>query len=180
MPEAPFSPEALFSPAAGAAADAPTTIFDQPGRTVPATATPGPPAPDRTAARYAAIQSSPVFLALRRRQRRFAFPAAALSLGWYLGYVLLVAFAPGPLGHRVTGEITVALVLAGLQLAAAIALTLGYLRHARTRLDPLAAAVRAAAAPALEVAAREPATREPATRAPAAHQPAAHQPAVRA
>lgn len=169
MPEAPFSPEALFNPqalldpAAGVAADAPTTIFDQPGRTVPAAMTPRPPAPDRTAARYAAIQASPEFVALRRRQRRFAFPVAALALGCYLSYALLVAFAPGPLGHRVTGEITVALVLAVVQLAAAVVLTLGYLRYARTRLDPLAATVRVAAAPALATSAVETAAPEAVT-----------------
>lgn len=151
-PEASFSPEALFDPAAGVAADSPTTIFDQLGRTVPATVTPEPPAPDRTAARYAAVQASPEFVVLRRRQRRFAFPAAALALGCYLSYALLVAFVPGPLGHRLTGEITVALGLAMLQLAAAVAFTLGYLRYARTRLDPLAATVRAAATSALTTA----------------------------
>lgn len=99
-----------------------------------------PAAPD-----FAAIHDSPEFAALRRRFRRFVFPAAALFLLWYLTYVLLAAYAPDLMSHRLTGLVTVGLVLGLLQFVSTAAITIGYVRYARRRLDPMAAELRAAA-----------------------------------
>jgi len=79
---------------------------------------------------------------LRRRLRRFVFPMSAVFFGWYLGYVLLAAYAHGLMSRRVTGEITVGLVMGVLQFASTALIMVGYLRYARARIDPLVAAIR--------------------------------------
>lgn len=94
---------------------------------------------------FTAIQKSPEFVELRRRFRRFAFPASALFFLWYLTYVLLAAFARDVMAHRLVGSVNVGLVLGLLQFASTLAITYAYVRYARTRLDPQAAEVRAGA-----------------------------------
>jgi len=89
-----------------------------------------------------AIQRTDEFVALRHRLRRFVFPMSALFFGWYLCYVLLAAYAHGLMSHRLTGEITVGLVLGVAQFGSTILIMLGYLRYARTRIDPLVDAIR--------------------------------------
>jgi uncharacterized membrane protein (DUF485 family) len=102
---------------------------------------PTPPgAPD-----FEAIQESPEFVALRRRFRRFVFPVTALFFLWYLTYVLLAAFARDLMSHRLAGSINVGLVLGLLQFVSTITITFCYVRYARKKLDPRAAAIRAGA-----------------------------------
>lgn len=106
-------------------------------------ATPAPAAaatPD-----FDAIHASPEFTALRRRFRRFVFPMAALFFCWYLTYVLLAAYAHDFMSHRLAGSVTVGLVLGLLQFVSTIAITVGYVRFARNKLDPQVAAIRAGA-----------------------------------
>ncbi len=92
---------------------------------------------------FIAIQRSDEFVTLRRRLRRFVFPMSALFFGWYLSYVLLAAYAHDLMSRRVTGEITVGLLLGVLQFVSTILIMLGYLRYARTRIDPQVATIRA-------------------------------------
>jgi uncharacterized membrane protein (DUF485 family) len=94
---------------------------------------------------FAAIHGSPEFAELRRRFRRFVFPMSALFFVWYLTYVLLAAYAPGFMSHRLFGMVNVGLVFGLLQFGSTLAITAGYLRFARRRLDPQVAAVRARA-----------------------------------
>ena len=94
---------------------------------------------------YAAAHASDGFAELRRRFRRFVFPATGLFVAWYLTYVLLAAYAPDLMATRVGGSVTVGLLLGLAQFATTLLITLGYTRWARRRLDPLAAEVRAAA-----------------------------------
>lgn len=101
---------------------------------------PGQSTPD-----FTAIQESPEFVALRRRFRRFVFPMSALFFLWYLTYVLLAAFARDFMGHRLVGSVNVGLVLGLAQFVSTIAITYGYVRFARNRLDPQVAAIRAGA-----------------------------------
>lgn len=103
----------------------------------PATSDRTPGAPD-----FAAIHDSPEFTALRRRYRLFVFPMAVLFFLWYLTYVLLAAYARGLMSHRVFGLVTVGLVLGLLQFVSTVAITIGYVRYARRRLDPRVAAIR--------------------------------------
>lgn len=94
---------------------------------------------------FTAIHESPEFGELRRRFRRFVFPMCALFFLWYLGYVLLAAYAREFMSHRLVGSVNVGLVLGLLQFVSTLAITAGYLRFARRCLDPAVAAIRAKA-----------------------------------
>lgn len=108
------------------------------GQHRPAPAPPG--APD-----FTAIRASAEFIALRRRFRRFVFPLSALFFCWYLTYVVLAAYAHAFMSHRLFGSVTVGLVLGLLQFVSTVAITAGYVRYARRRLDPQVALIRAQA-----------------------------------
>lgn len=97
----------------------------------------GPP-PD-----FVAAQHSPEFQELRTRLRRFIFPMAALFLLWYLGYVLLGAYAHDFMATRVFGEINIGLLLGLGQFVSTFVITGLYVRFANRELDPRAAALRA-------------------------------------
>jgi uncharacterized membrane protein (DUF485 family) len=92
---------------------------------------------------YAAIHRSPEFVALRRRLTRFIFPMTALFLLWYLTYVLLAAYAHDFMRQRVTGSITVGLLLGLSQFVTTVLIMLAYGRFARRRIDPQVEALRA-------------------------------------
>jgi len=96
-----------------------------------------------TATDWGAVHSRPDFAELRRAQRRFAFPVAGLFLAWYLLYVLLADYAHGFMAVKVVGNITTGLLLGLLQFASTFAIAALYSRYATTRLDPLAARIRA-------------------------------------
>lgn len=92
----------------------------------------------RTEGPYLALQSTPEFQDLRRTFRRFVFPTTAFFLAWYFLYVMLSIFAPGFMGTRVFGTITVGLLLGLGQFVTTFAITFIYARWANRRLDPLA------------------------------------------
>jgi uncharacterized membrane protein (DUF485 family) len=112
---------------------------------------PNPPAVPPGAPDFPAIRNSPEFTALRRRVRRFVFPMSALFFVWYLTYVLLAAFARDLLSERLFGSVTVGLALGLAQFVSTLAITAGYLRFARNRIDPQVAAIRRAAGLPTEV-----------------------------
>ncbi|PRY35615.1 DUF485 domain-containing protein [Umezawaea tangerina] len=97
-----------------------------------------------TAADWAAVHTRPDFVELRRAQRRFAFPVAGIFLAWYLLYVLLADYAHGFMAVKLVGNITTGLLLGLLQFASTFLIAALYSRYATTRLDPLAARIRAA------------------------------------
>jgi uncharacterized membrane protein (DUF485 family) len=94
---------------------------------------------------FAAIREHPDFVLVRRRITRFVFPMAALFLAWYLTYVLLAAYAPGFMAQRVTGSVTVGLLLGLSQFVTTVAIMLAYARFTRKNVDPKIAALRRAA-----------------------------------
>ncbi len=94
---------------------------------------------------FAAIRDSAEFRALRRRFRWFVFPMSALFFLWYLTYVLLAAYARDFMSQRLSGSITVGLALGLAQFVSTLAITFGYVRFARNRLDPRVAQIRAKA-----------------------------------
>lgn len=96
----------------------------------------GPDARHAAGPDYPAIADSAAFAELRARFRRFVFPMTALFLAWYLTYVLLAAYAPGFMGARLSGSVTVGLVFGVLQFVSTIAITWGYVRYARRTIDP--------------------------------------------
>ncbi|WP_328392229.1 DUF485 domain-containing protein [Nocardia sp. NBC_00416] len=92
---------------------------------------------------FVAVQTSPEFQELRTRLRRFIFPMAALFLLWYLGYVLLGAYAHDFMATEVFGEINIGLLLGLGQFVSTFLITGLYVRFANRELDPRAAALRA-------------------------------------
>jgi uncharacterized membrane protein (DUF485 family) len=113
---------------------------------------------DRAPARaidYEAIERSPEFQELVHRRRSFVLPCTAFFLAWYLGFILLCAYAQDFMGESVYEGLTVGYCLALTQFVMVVALGLWYLRRADRVFDPLAE--QAIAAYAHEDA--EPATR---------------------
>ncbi|MFI2073334.1 MULTISPECIES: DUF485 domain-containing protein [Streptomyces] len=114
-----------------------------PGETVRRAAASPQAAPVRDAAGiYHEVHRSPAFREVRRRYRRFAFPATAAFLGWYLAYVLAATLAPGLMARPVAGAVNVAMVAGLAQFASTFLLTWAYARHARLRRDPAALELR--------------------------------------
>lgn len=91
---------------------------------------------------YIAVEESPRFLKLKRTQRSFIFPLAALFLIWYFAYVLLAAFLPEFMGQRVWGDITIGLLLGLGQFVSTFVITMAYVAFANKKLDPLSQEIR--------------------------------------
>ncbi|MER5778402.1 DUF485 domain-containing protein [Streptomyces sp. NPDC002039] len=96
-----------------------------------------------TAEEFTSVQNSPEFAELRGSHRSFAFPLTVAFLAWYLLYVLLSNYAGGFMGTRLFGNINVALVLGLGQFATTFLIAWLYSRHAATKLDPKASAIKA-------------------------------------
>lgn len=91
---------------------------------------------------YIAVERSDAFRDLKRRQRSFVFPLAVAFLVWYFAYVLLSSFATEFMSQRVSGDITVGLLLGLGQFVTTFAITMAYVAYSNRRLDPLAAEIR--------------------------------------
>jgi uncharacterized membrane protein (DUF485 family) len=87
---------------------------------------------------WEAIERSPEFQELVRRRRNFVLPCTAFFLSWYMGFILLCAYAPGFMGDRVYQGLTVGYCLALTQFLMVFGLGLWYLRKADREFDPLA------------------------------------------
>jgi uncharacterized membrane protein (DUF485 family) len=109
---------------------------------------------------WEAIEPSPEFQELVHRRRSFVIPCTIFFLSWYLGFILLCAYAPDFMGERVYQGLTVGYCLALTQFAMVFGLGLWYLRKADREFDPLAeraiAAYRDAEAETDERFTREP------------------------
>lgn len=98
--------------------------------------------PSSTAQAYDRIARDPDFAELRRRYLRFAFPATAAFMLWYVTYVVCNNWARGFMATRVVGHVNVAVVFGLLQFASTFGIAYFYSRHARRELDPLATKLR--------------------------------------
>jgi len=87
---------------------------------------------------WEAIERSPEFQELVHRRRAFVIPCTIFFLSWYLGFILLCAYAPDFMGDRVYQGLTVGYCLALTQFAMVFILGLWYLRKADNEFDPLA------------------------------------------
>lgn len=96
-----------------------------------------------TAEDFMAAQASPEFQSLRAAHRRFVVPMTAFFLVWFLAFVLLSIYAPGFMGMRVSGNVTLGMVLGLLQFVTTFGITALYVVYANRSLDDQAAAVRA-------------------------------------
>lgn len=98
-----------------------------------------PPAAEEV---YTEVHGSAAFQEVRRRYRRFVFPAAAAFLLWYLVYVVAATTAPDLMARPVVGVLNVAMVAGLAQFATTFLLTWAYARHARLRRDRVALELR--------------------------------------
>jgi uncharacterized membrane protein (DUF485 family) len=105
------------------------------GRVVDTLEWPGPTVHER-------VQAGAEFAELRRRLRRFVFPATAAFLLWYLAYVLLASYARDLMAKPVLGGINLGMVIGLAQFVSTFVLTAVYVRYAERRLDPLAERLR--------------------------------------
>jgi uncharacterized membrane protein (DUF485 family) len=87
---------------------------------------------------WEAIERSPEFRELVARRRRFVIPCTIFFLSWYLGFILLCAYAPDFMGESVYEGLTVGYCLALTQFVMVFVLGLWYLRKADSVFDPLA------------------------------------------
>ncbi|MFE2731588.1 DUF485 domain-containing protein [Streptomyces sp. NPDC059349] len=99
------------------------------------------PAPP-SAEEFIAEQQSAEFAELRHAHRSFAFPLTVAFIAWYLLYVLLSNYAGDFMGTKLFGNINVALVLGLAQFLTTFLIAWWYSRHAATKLDPKAEAIK--------------------------------------
>ena len=92
---------------------------------------------------YLEVQQSQEFLDLRSRFRKFVFPVTGLFLSWYFLYVLLAAFAPAFMSHKLIGNLNVGLFLGLGQFVSTFIITMVYARWADKQFDPTADKLRA-------------------------------------
>jgi uncharacterized membrane protein (DUF485 family) len=88
---------------------------------------------------WEAIEASPEFQELVRTRRSFVVPGTIFFLSWYMGFILLAAYAADFMSERVYQGLTVGYCLALTQFVMVLVLGIMYLRRADTVYDPLAA-----------------------------------------
>lgn len=91
---------------------------------------------------YEEFQRRPEFQDFKRRLRTFVFPLTAAFMVWFLGFVLLGAFAHDFMARPLLG-LNVGLWLGLAQFATTFVITMTYVHFANTRLDPRSARLRA-------------------------------------
>jgi uncharacterized membrane protein (DUF485 family) len=91
---------------------------------------------------YTRLAADPDFAELRRRYRRFAFPATIAFMLWYITYVVCNNWARDFMDTPVVGHVNVALVFGLLQFASTFVIAFLYARHADRALDPLSGRLR--------------------------------------
>ena len=87
---------------------------------------------------WQAIAASPEFKELVRRKRSFVLPATIFFLSWYMGFILLTAYAEDLMSRRVYEGLTVGYTLALTQFVMVLVLGLMYLSRSNKVYDPLA------------------------------------------
>ena len=91
---------------------------------------------------YERIASESEFQELRRRYRRFAFPATIAFMVWYITYVICNNWARDFMNTPVIGNINVAVVFGLLQFLSTFVIAYLYSRYSTKNLDPLADKLR--------------------------------------
>jgi len=87
---------------------------------------------------WEAIERSPEFQELVRKRRAFVLPGTIFYLAWYMGFILLVAYAEDFMSKSVYEGLTVGYCLALTQFVMVLVLGLLYLRKSDKEFDPLA------------------------------------------
>ncbi|MQA06138.1 MAG: DUF485 domain-containing protein [Streptosporangiales bacterium] len=96
--------------------------------------------PDDAAVRaaYDRLHASDDFVELRRRFRRFVFPATVLFLVWYGMYVIAANYFHDFMAIKVVGNVNIALIFGLLQFVSTFLIAWLYARKAGRDFDPLA------------------------------------------
>src|SRR5215211_8209301 len=84
------------------------------------------------------IEDSPEFQELVRKRRAFVLPGTIFFLAWYMGFILLTAYAEDFMAERVYEGLTVGYCLALTQFLMVLVLGLMYLKRSASTYDPLA------------------------------------------
>jgi len=87
---------------------------------------------------YQVLYDTAEFVELRRRFRKFVFPATIAFLSWYLLYVILSNWAHDFMSIEVFGNINIALIFGLLQFVTTFGIAWVYARYMNRRVDPLA------------------------------------------
>jgi uncharacterized membrane protein (DUF485 family) len=90
-----------------------------------------------------AVGKDPEMVELERRHRRFVWPATAFFLVYYMSLNVLAGTAPDLMGTKLVGQFTFGYLFALSQFVMAFVVAWVYSRWAATRIDPLAADLRA-------------------------------------
>lgn len=91
---------------------------------------------------FTSVQKSEQFQSLRTTHRKFAFPLTIVFLIWYLGFVLVAAFAPEFMAIQVLGNINLGIVLGLAQFVTTFIITGAYVAYANRKIDPIATDLR--------------------------------------
>jgi uncharacterized membrane protein (DUF485 family) len=83
------------------------------------------------------IERSPEFQELVHKRKSFVVPGTIFFLTWYMGFILLVAYAEGFMSERVYEGLTVGYCLALTQFVMVLVLGLLYLSKSTNVFDPL-------------------------------------------
>ena len=84
------------------------------------------------------IERSPEFQELVKKRKAFVLPGTIFFLAWYMGFILLVAYAEDFMARSVYEGLTVGYCLALTQFVMVLVLGLLYLRKSDKEFDPLA------------------------------------------
>ena len=87
---------------------------------------------------WESIERSPEFQELVRKRKVFVLPGTIFFLAWYMGFILLTAYAESFMSERVYEGLTVGYCLALTQFVMVLVLGLMYLKRASNTFDPLA------------------------------------------
>ena len=87
---------------------------------------------------WESIERSPEFQELVRKRKSFVLPGTIFFLAWYMGFILLTAYAEGFMSDRIYEGLTVGYCLALTQFLMVLVLGLMYLSRAANVFDPLA------------------------------------------
>lgn len=91
---------------------------------------------------YIAVENSPRFQELKKKHRSFVWPLTVVFIVWYFAFVLLSSFATDFMSTKVSGDITIGLLLGLGQFVSTFAITMWYVWYANHKLDPISSEIR--------------------------------------
>ncbi len=87
------------------------------------------------------IEADPNYQTLVSERKSFGWTLAIITLVAYYGFIGVVAFAPGVIATRISGNITIGIVLGLILILGSILLTGIYVVRANSRYDDLTKAI---------------------------------------